>query len=220
MAVKTRLNGVEDQAEKSEAHLAGLERAAASGGDSTLISVPKLELSMIQVRLRGTSSLIVNRFSEKARKQMLDKQTGRASAGRSKKDPEADYQASLYKLPDGKFGFPALAFKNAAVTACTSTGKMITKISARQAFHVLGEYVVIEGTPTMREDVVRLPSGGTDIRFRGEFLKWSTLLTIKYNVRALSSEQIMNLLNLAGFAVGVGEWRSEKDGNHGMFECV
>jgi hypothetical protein len=30
----------------------------------------------------------------------------------------------------------------------------------------------------------------------------------------------MNLLNTAGFAVGVGEWRPEKDGQYGMFRVA
>ncbi len=215
-----RLNGVEDQAAKSASHLAGMEKGAASPDPVMAISIPALQIGNIIVQIRGTSPLIVNRFSEKARRQMLDKQMGKASAGRAKKVPEDDYRASLYVLPDGKYGFPAIAFKHAAVTACTSTGKQVTKVAARQAFHVVGEYVVIEGEPRMREDMVRLSTGVADIRFRGEFPEWSTQLQIRYNMRTLSPEQIFNLINLAGFSVGVGEWRTEKDGSYGMFECV
>jgi hypothetical protein len=30
--------------------------------------------------------------------------------------------------------------------------------------------------------------------------------------------QIINLMNLAGFAVGIGEWRVERNGSFGMYE--
>jgi hypothetical protein len=30
----------------------------------------------------------------------------------------------------------------------------------------------------------------------------------------------VNLFNTAGFGVGIGEWRSEKDGQHGMFHVA
>lgn len=181
------------------------------------IVIPKLDIRTMRVRLVGDAPLIVHRFSEKMKKQMLDKQMGTATEGRAFKDPEQDFQDSLYRLPGNKFGFPAIAFKNAGVTACTSLGKAITKTAARQAFHVMGDMVEIIGTPTMREDTVRIGQGTTDIRYRGEFKTWSCELTIRYNARVLTDEQIINLLNVAGFAVGIGEWRPERDGQFGLF---
>ncbi len=184
------------------------------------ISIPKLDIRTVQIKLVGDASLIVHRFSEKAKKAMLDKQTGVASAGRDFKDPEEDFQLSLYKLSDGKFGFPSIAFKNSAVTACTSLGKAITKVAARQSFHIVGDMVEIVGTPTMREDCVKIGMGTTDLRYRGEFKTWSCSLTLRYNARVISDEQLINLLNVAGFAVGVGEWRPERDGMFGLFHVA
>lgn len=110
-----------------------------------------------------------------------------------------------------------IAFKAAAVTACTSIGG-ITKVAARQAFHVEGEMALIEGSePRMRQDMVRVGMGTADIRYRGEFFPWFTTLTIQFNNRFMSAEQILNMLNTAGFGVGVGEWRPEKDGQYGRF---
>ena len=151
---------------------------------------------------------------------MLDRQMGKATAGKEPKDPEADYLSSFYKLPDGKNGFPTIAFKNAAVSACTSLGKSVTKVAARQAFHVLGEYAVIIGEPSMREDMVRVGQGTADIRYRAQFEQWETTLSICYNARVLTDEQVVNLFNTAGFAVGIGEWRPERDGMYGRFRVA
>lgn len=181
------------------------------------IVLPELQLGIIEVPIVGTSPLVVHRFGPKARLEILNKQMGKASAGREVKNPEQDFKESLYLLPDGRTGFPMIAFKCAAVTACTSLGKSITKVMARQAFHMVGEYAVLDSEPKMREDVVRLPTGGTDIRFRGEYFPWSTVLTVRFNRRVLTEDQIVNLINIAGFAVGVGEWRPEKDGLFGTF---
>jgi hypothetical protein len=30
-------------------------------------------------------------------------------------------------------------------------------------------------------------------------------------------EQLLNIVNAGGFAVGIGEWRPEKDGQYGMY---
>jgi hypothetical protein len=112
-----------------------------------------------------------------------------------------------------------MAFKAAAVGACRFTdGLKMTE--ARGAFHVDGELAKIEGEPTMREDMVRVGMGTADIRYRGEFQSWRTTLEISYNADAISIGMIVNLFNLAGFGVGVGEWRPEKDGSYGRFHVA
>jgi hypothetical protein len=199
---------------RSAGHLEALE---AKPGPAISIALPKLDIKLISVRIVGDSALICHRWSHKAKKQILDKQMGVPSEGKEHKDPEADYRDSLYAHPDGGCGFPTIAFKDAAVQACTSLGKSVTKVAARQAFHIVGELVRIEGEPRMREDMVRVGQGTADIRYRGEFPQWACNLTIRYNARVLTAEQISNLLNTAGFAVGVGEWRPEKDGSFGLF---
>ncbi len=72
----------------------------------------------------------------------------------------------------------------------------------------------------MREDMVRIGMGTADIRYRGQFWPWYVIITVRHNANVLSAGQIMNLFNTAGFGVGVGEWRSEKDGQHGMFHVA
>jgi len=185
------------------------------------ITIAAFETQIIRIKLVGDSPLIVNRFKEKSIRQMADKQAGVASAGREKKDAEAEYQGSLYMHPEGGYGFPCSAFAKAAVTACASLGKsVISQTQARQAFRVMGDMVKIEGKPHKREDVVKVgkfPNKVADLRYRAEFPEWSCFLTIRYNPRVLSASEVVNLFQLAGFAVGVGEWRPEKNGQFGMF---
>jgi hypothetical protein len=84
---------------KSAEHLATVEAVAtAPPADAKPIVLPRLDILTIKVRIVGDSSLIVHRWSEKAKKEMLDKQMGIASAGKEKKDPERDYRESAYLL--------------------------------------------------------------------------------------------------------------------------
>lgn len=184
------------------------------------IDLPKLSISRMDVTLIGDTPLIMHKWSEKAKKEMLDKQMKKAKLAKEAKDPERDFEESIYRMPDGQPCFPVIAFKAAAVTACTSIGN-ITKVAARQAFHIDGEWALISGSePRMREDMVRIGMGTADIRYRGEFFPWFTTLTIAFNDRVMSAEQILNMLNTAGFGVGVGEWRPEKDGQYGRFHVA
>lgn len=201
---------------KSAEHLEAMETRETK--EVKPIVLPTLDIRAIQIRIIGDAPLICHRWSEKAKRMILDKQMGKASAGKEHKDPEADFAASLYPHPAGGYGFPTIAFKCAAVEACTSLGKnVVTKVAARQSFHVVGELVQIEGEPAPREDMVRVGMGTADIRHRGMFVDWCCNLTVRYNARLLSAEQIINLMNTAGFAVGVGEWRPEKNGQFGLF---
>jgi hypothetical protein len=190
--------------------------AASPAPVPVVIQLPKLNIQFMTVRLVGDSPLIVHRFSEKSKKQILDKQMKRAKVAKEAKDPTQDYLESLYQHPEGGFGFPAVAFKAAAIDACSHVDGL-TKVQARGAFHVMGEMAKIEGEPQMREDMVRIAMGTTDIRYRGEFKAWAVTLRLRFNANVLSAEQIVNLFNTAGFAIGVGEWRPQKDGIYGMF---
>jgi hypothetical protein len=180
------------------------------------ITLPRLDIRLLNLHIVGDAPLICHKWSEKAKREMLDKQMKKAKPAKVAKDPQKDYEESLYRGPNGEYQFPAIAFKCAAIDACSHVDG-ITKVEARGAFHVMGEYVDIIGKPTKREDMVRVGMGTADIRFRGEFKKWSTRFVVRYNARVLSPEQITNLFNTAGFAIGVGEWRPEKNGDKGLF---
>lgn len=192
---------------------------------ATTFQLPPMNLKTMDIVLVGETPLICHRWSEKQIRIMLDKQMGKPNAGKEKKDPEADFLGSLYALPGGGYGFPVIAFKSAAVTACTSVSG-ITKVAARQAFRVgatlqSSELVKIEGAePEMREDMVRIGMGTADIRYRGQFVSWWTTVRVRFNANLLTAEQIINLFNTAGFGVGVGEWRPEKDGQNGCFRVA
>ena len=130
------------------------------------LSIPPINLGRLTLRLVSDSPLICHQFSSKAKQSMLDKQMKKPTQAKQAKDPEAEDKASLYPHPDGGYGFPCSAFKNAAVDAC-SHADGITKVVARGAFNVIGDLVKIIGKPSMREDTVIIGMGVADIRYRG-----------------------------------------------------
>lgn len=203
---------------------------------SNIFHIPSIRLEQHRLYLIGTAPLIVHAFPEKARKQMLAKQMKTAKGGRDARDPLAEVEAARYRFPDGRDGFPAVAFKAAAVTACTSISD-VTKISARQAFRVEGIPMnaegVLEGSfvrtalvplichePTIREDVVRLsgPSRAAEMRYRPEYSIWGVELNIWLNPQVISIGQLGSMFQAAGHGVGVGDYRPERNGDCGTFD--
>lgn len=210
--------------------------AAQAGSIDTPIVIPKIDVQRMQIPLVGDTGLVTHRWSEKAKKEILDKQMKKAKTAKEAKDPQRDFFESLYwltqqppppvtpetidaLLAEARFGFPSVAFKAAAVTAAGDVDGA-KKTEMRRRFHVDGEFVEIVGTPIMRTDMVRVGMGTADIRFRGMFPAWRTTISVSYNASAISPAQIVNLFNLAGFGVGVGEWRPEKDGQFGRFHVA
>jgi len=187
---------------------------------STTVELARLDTKHMRIKLIGDSPLICHAWSEKARGMIRKKQTKQATTAREAKDPHQDFLDSLYPLNGGGYGFPAIAFKTAAVDACSHLNG-ITKVLVRGAVHVVGELVPLDTEPTMREDMVRVGMGVADIRYRGEFSQWSVDLNVSYNAGVLSAEQVVNLFNVAGFAIGVGEMRPGKTGfSYGRFHVA
>lgn len=200
-----------------------------------VVTIPALDIRTATVKIVGDSPLIMHKWSEKAKKEILDKQMKKAkSKGHDAKDPFADFISSMYwldgepenKTPEGfaaaledgaRFGFPSTAVKAAAVAAAYRAGITKNMVSMNGAFHILGEFVEIHGEPVMREDMVKVGMGVADIRYRGEFLEWWSSFTVRYNAAVLSLEQLINMINMGGFACGIGEWRAEKGGVYGSF---
>lgn len=208
---------------------------AATKKEIEVITIPAIDIRNATITLKGDSPLIVHKWSEKAKKMMLDKQMKVATTkGHDAKDPFADFIDTIYFLsgkpesatPEAfeealssgaRFGFPSVGVKASAVSAGFRAGVTKNLVSMNGAFHIDEEYVEINGVPQIREDMVRVGMGTADIRYRAEFPEWSTTFVVKYNAGVISLAQLCNLFNLGGFAVGIGEWRPEKGGTYGRY---
>lgn len=188
-----------------------------------VIQLQSLDVRILRVPIVGTSPLIVHKFSEKAKRAMLDAQQGRKNI-KQHRDPEKDYQDSFYRTDDEAYGFPVVAFKAATVSAARFFGKAVTMTQLRQSVFFGGEFSKVEGQqlarltgePHMREDMVRVGMG-TDLRYRPEFTEWSTELEVSYIATLLDRDSVLSLVDAGGTGVGVGEWRPEKSGEFGRY---
>lgn len=220
------------------ATVAAKSRAASNGHSPTnrikeaaeRVQLRPIDIRTFKLPIKGTSPLIVHKFSEKAKKQIEDKQQKKAKGAKEARDPKAEFLAACYVMPGSpkagekksRYGVPASGMKNALVSATRFVDGMQMTF-ARGAFHVMedagGLIEISFDEMRMREDTVRLngPGAPLDMRYRPEFLGWSLIATIQYNAAAISPEQIVNLANIAGFSIGLCEWRPERDGSYGMF---
>lgn len=183
------------------------------------LELPAMKLKRVRITLKGRTPLITNRFSERAIQKLIGDQTGIASVGREPRNPEQEYEDSMYRTEDG-YGFPTIGFKKAAVNAANDVG--LFKTDMKRAFHVIGpELTLLESDPPfMRTDIATLNGKVAYPVFRAQFDNWSVTVEVIYNAGVISLEQLVNLFRVAGFGVGIGAWRPGRDGVHGTWDVA
>lgn len=206
-----------------------VRKTAVGSPDATAVpsEIKKIVLQRVgrktaKIEIKGITPLIVHRWDEKAKRIMLESFQGK-KATKTPKNPEAEFKASLYTLGRG-YGFPAVAFK-AATVAGGRFFNGVTMTELMQSMFITGEgpedLIKINGSPVMREDVVRLNGTKTDIRYRGMFQEWSAILNVVYVADMFDVDTIVSLVDAGGIG-GVGEWRPSKSktGSFGTYEVV
>lgn len=189
------------------------------------IVIPPISKKVVTITIEGDSPLLVNKFSEKSKREMLEKQMKKAKGARENRDPLAEIEAATYYMPDRKsYGIPASGIKNCAVSACRFVDG-IKMTQAKGSFFVLEDAdglckIQTKGKPEIDERMVCIGPFGKKtkmVRFRPRFDKWSCSFRVLYSPDLISPEQLANLFERAGFSVGLCEYRPEKSGNLGMF---
>ena len=193
-----------------------------------IVTLRRIEDTVLIASIEGTTPVIPHKWSEKAIRQMAEKQQSEDAAARPRKlpkNPEQEAEDSCYWL-DGQGAIPAVSFKAAMVGACRFY-EGITMTLAKLLFYVEGygpeQLVPIGKDKLMREDTPRNSGGGVDLRYRYQFDPWGAELRVHYLPSMISAESVLALLDAAGKG-GVGDWRPSSPksatGSYGQFRVV
>jgi hypothetical protein len=187
----------------------------------------------------GDTPIITHAWSEKAKREMLQKQVKATRAGKDARDPQADFVSSLYEMGDGVYGFPATGVKNCILSAAHKD-KGIARTGVMAALWINAEMVRVRpalagavcdmplirifGTePEMREDMVKVGAGlnkTASLAYRAQFTVWAMRVTGRFNPSVLSEEALAFLIAESGCSAGLGEWRIERKGMFGAFHLA
>ena len=202
------------------------------------VKLKPINRRLVTVRLVGVSPLICHKWSEKAKRQIREKQQeGKKTKARDLRDPEQEAKDATY-WADAKCtapGVPAIAIKSAVIDAAHND-LGYPKVLLRKSLFIypMGRDVVIpleasngsgkvtskagkppEGITT--EDMVRVGQGSTDMRYRPYFYDWAVTTQWEVDADLLQVQDLLILLDRAGFGVGICEWRPENGGEYGRF---
>jgi len=139
--------------------------------------------------------------------------------------PEDEAAAKAYKMADGQLYLPALAFRAAVLRQCVGR-----KIGRYSAISIVSGAVLVPEERCLLVDVDDKPlcDYAIDVRrvvvqrngvmrARPRIEKWRTRLALEINTEMVGVADILELLQAAGRAVGVGDFRPERKGMFGRF---
>lgn len=186
------------------------------------------DIKTIKLRLVGKpgSILCIHSFSEKAKKEIRDKQQKGAKKAKEARDPHAEFLAARHVDAQGRECAPVTAIKSAFVTAATAMDGL-KKVALRQAMFASptldpsSDLIPIElpggglATGAMREDAVTIGINTRGLAYRPFYSDWALRVTIEYNTRLLSEAQLLLLAEQAGWGVGICEGRPQKSSSLG-----
>lgn len=192
-------------------------------------------IQTVELTLRGRpgSPLVIHAFAEKAKQEIRDKQQKKAKKAKEQRDPEAEFKAARYVDEQGRECAPITALKKSIITAATAFDD-VTKVGLRQAVFV--DSIAVPGAAlvpiekhdgtlavgVMREDAVTIGINTRGLTYRPEYKEWQLRIRIEYNPRIVSREQLLALVDQAGWGVGICEGRPERSSalGWGRFERV
>lgn len=188
--------------------------------EGVVVIAPANILSTV-IKIVGTSPLVQNKFSKKAREKMMSDMSTKASEKKGKsarppRDYTDDFAQCQHISVAGWGGIPCAAFRAAAIDACRTINLVMTR--AKMSIFVMPDgFDRDDGTPLVRlqsdtppeqiESLVRNDNGSADIRIRAMWRKWSADVTLEFDADMISSSSVVNLLDRAGRQVGIGEGR-------------
>lgn len=195
------------------------------------LTIPPPNLKIAFVPIIGTAPLVIHKFSEKSRKQMMAKHIAGSTAKKSTKREAKDYEQTFKDAQhigetNGErwHGFPAPAIRAGMISACRTVGFKMT-IAKLSVFCEHDGVDIDDATPLVKitgpepkilESVVRNATGVADVRWRPAYHDWGAELRIRFDADQFTLQDVINLLARVGSQVGIGEGRPDSKQSSGQ----
>lgn len=183
------------------------------------IQLQELKKEQITVEIKGVTPLLMEKMDmDVVERYNLKK--GKKLSEKDSKIEEEKYEAKKHFNDKGELSFPSIAFLKGMTEVAPYIDGLDKKL-VRGSVRMTQDMIPIEYKNEVKDTTWGKTSGITKAPrkiIRPKFIDWSCKLSIIYNSTNISAEQIVNLLNWAGFQMGVGGFRPEKSGTFGQYE--
>ena len=200
------------------------------------IEIKRIDVKQVTVKIVGDGDLILNKMNDVSARQLTDQRKNKAKDMEVPNEWEQIITAMHWR--DGKptdFSEQGLidALKNNApcITAFglkksfgeavvrNEIDKFKTKFDPSVNIIAKGNLVPVKFTEHYIDEKLMSPVRGKPVLVRmNRFSGWSAEFTIQFTENVYSLEQIINIINLAGFGLGIGSGRTSGYGRYHVEE--
>lgn len=193
-------------------------------GTTKTIEIPPIKVGILKIKIQGNTPYLPEPMDMEVLER-YNKIKSKQNYNKDELSEEEKVKAKFYYTLDGKEGIPTRAFYNSMIRASSYLFDIKNKgmRNIKEGINIKGDIIPLN---YKNKEIVthwgRTSGAKRTPRkiMRNAFNDWGCELEIEYNQNNISPEQIVNVLNWAGFHIGVGGFRKEKTGNYGMFKVV
>lgn len=196
------------------------------------IELKPLGIKTMNITIVGDGDLVLNKMNDVTAKQLTDARKDKAKSTQKPNEWEAvitsihwydgkptDFsEAGLYNaLENNKPCITAFALKKSFGDAVVRNeiDKYKTKFDASVNIIAKGGLVPVAFAEHTLDEKLMSPKKGAPVLVRlNRFSGWSATFTVQFMENVYSAEQIVNIINLAGFGLGIGSGRSSGYGRY------
>lgn len=193
--------------------------------------IQPLRIARMAIKIRGSSPLMIQAFSKKAKDEMIEAQTTTKPKAKKKPPRKIKEEIQNAKILDAKKKpvVPAIWLKCAIVTAAmryyevrSSFLKGVLRVCGNTTDKATGDEAITLKfkRESVDERIVRLQDMRRTafVRYRPVYHDWSCEFLVEWDQSAIDADAIVEFIRRAGWSIGLGEYRREKGGEFGSFE--
>ena len=200
------------------------------------IEIKRIETKQVTVKIVGDGDLILNKMNDVSTRQLTDQRKNKAKDMEVPNEWEQIITAMHWR--DGK---PTDFSEQGLIDALMNNAPCITAFGLKKSFGdavvrneidkyrtkfdnslniiAKGNLVPIKFTEHYVDEKLMSPRTGKPVLVRmNRFSGWSAEFTIQFTENVYSLEQIINIINLAGFGLGIGSGRTSGYGRYHVEE--
>ena len=197
-----------------------------NGSRHVQIKAPNFQTAVFEIR--GTSPLVIHRFSSKTKNQMRQKmEEGKSAQNKKLREPQSTdvlFDEARYVSREGWDGFHAGSIRNAMISACRLVSFKMTL--AKLSVFVVADgsdkdepqipLIRIYGTAVKQEDMARVETGQPYVTVRAAYHDWKAKIRIRWDADQFGLQDVTNLLMRVGQQVGLCEGRYDSKNSPGL----
>lgn len=196
------------------------------------IEIKRIETKQVIVKIVGDGDLILNKMNDVSTRQLTGQRKNKAKDMEVPNEWEQIITAMHWR--DGK---PTDFSENGLIDALKNNAPCITAFGLKKSFGdavvrneidkyktkfdnslnivAKGNLIPIKFTEHYVDEKLMAPKKGSPVLVRmNRFSGWSAEFTIQFTENVYSLEQIINIINLAGFGLGIGSGRTSGYGRY------